>query len=215
MTDRYPIVYVVDDDPAVRQSLQWLIESLGLHVRTHGSAGEFLDAYDHRRPGCLVLDVRMPGMSGLELQEQLNADGISIPVVFITAHADVPMAVRALRRGAADFIEKPFNDQQLLDCILAVIDHSTRAHRRIAETTMLKDRLNSLSERERQIIELVVAGEPNKAIASILAVSTKTVEAHRANLMRKMGARSLAELVRIFVSAFSTNDQKQSDWRKP
>ncbi len=190
-------VHVVDDDPAVRQSLQWLIESVDLTVRTYANAQEFLDRYDHLLPACVVVDVRMPGVSGLDLQEKLAVDGISVPLIFITAHADVPMAVRALKSGAADFIEKPFNDQELLECIQRAIDQSTHTRERQEKAAEIRRCMASLTERERQVMDEVVAGHPNKAIARNLKLSSKTVEWHRSNVMSKMKAESLPELVKF------------------
>ncbi len=190
-----PTVFIVDDEEAVRDSLQWLLESKGLKVALFDSAETFLASYTPDRAGCLVVDVRMPGMSGLELQEKLAEWQYTIPVIFITGHGDVPMAVQAVKHGAVDFLEKPFNDKELL----AIIDRSLTQDRAQREGESLhrqiRDRLASLSPRERAVLDLVVAGRLNKQIADELAISIKTVEAHRANMMDKMGAQSLAELV--------------------
>lgn len=188
-------VFVVDDDVAVRESLSLLIRSMGLDVETFDSAQSFLSGCDPARPGCLVLDIRMPGMSGLDLQDALGAHGIGLPVIFITGHGDVTLAVRAMKAGAIDFIEKPFNDQQLLDRINQAIelDRVNRDVRDAREAAAA--RLALLSPREREVMERVVRGEANKVVAADLGLSERTVEIHRAKVMAKTGARSLAELV--------------------
>ncbi len=193
-------VYIVDDDPAMRDSLRWLLDSVSLEVKTFSDAKEFLDAYVPQSPGCLVLDVRMPGMSGMELQERLTSDGVSLPVIFITGHGDVPMAVRALRNGAVDFIEKPFSDQALLDRIQQAVEQHRR---RIAEDRHhedVKTRMRTLSPREREVMGLVVSGKSNKSIAADLNLSPKTVEVHRARVMEKMRAKSLPDLVTMNIT---------------
>lgn len=195
------MVFVVDDDEAMRQSLKWLIESVGLQVECFDSADAFLKAYYPGRAGCLLLDVRMAGMGGLELQEYLQRQEIKIPVVIITGHGDVPMAVRAMKAGAVDFIEKPFNDEFLLEAIrkaLLVDEHQRDRQRQRAEVAA---RLVQLTPREHEVMDLVTAGKSNKEIANVLGVSAKTIEAHRARVMEKMEAHSLAELVRMAVLA--------------
>jgi FixJ family two-component response regulator len=189
------IVYVVDDDEALRDSLKWLLEAHGHRVSLHGSAEDFLAMIQADMAGCLLLDVRMPGMSGLELHDVIIARGFKLPVVFITGHGDVPMAVRAVKKGAADFIEKPFNDEDILHLVLECLERD--AKRRQGEARSLSDasRLASLTPREREVLDKVVAGKLNKIIADEMAISIKTVEAHRAKVMEKMGARSIAELV--------------------
>lgn len=195
--NQQPIIYVVDDDPAVRNSLKWLLESVQFEVKALESAQAFLEVYDASSPCCLLLDVRMPGMSGLDLQARLAANQIGIPIIIITGHADVPMAVQALRSGAFDFIEKPFNDDALLARVqLAVrrdIDRLTTA--RLGAD--IQNRLARLTPREQEVMKLVVEGNSNKAIAAVLELSPKTIEVHRAHVMEKMEARSLAELVRL------------------
>lgn len=191
-----PVVYVVDDDEAVRESLVWLIGSVGLRVESFASARSFLENYLPEQPGCVVLDVRMPGQSGLELQDALVEKGIPLPVIFITGHGDVPMAVRAMKQGAVDFIEKPFNDQRLLDTIQKAIRNNQVHWDKKHAMTSLIARWNDLSQREREVLDLVVLGKVNKQIADILQISIKTVEGHRAAVMRKMAARTVAELVR-------------------
>jgi two-component system, LuxR family, response regulator FixJ len=189
-------VFVVDDDEVVARSLRWLIESVHLQVETFCSAQVFLDSYRPTRHGCLVLDVRMPGLSGLELQEALGRLNWSIPIIFITGHGDVQMAVRAVKAGAYDFVEKPFNDQDLLDIIQRAID--VDAQRRLGELEheALLARHDSLTEREREVMALVVEGLANKVIAARLNLSPKTIEVHRARAMEKMRARSLSDLVK-------------------
>ncbi len=193
MTDQR--VYIVDDDEAMRDSLLWLLESQGFAVTAHASAEDFLAACHDDMAGCIVLDVRMPGMSGLELYERLNARNCTLPVIFITGHGDVPMAVSALKKGAVDFIEKPFGDKDMLrlieQCLL--LDRNTREQRRRAR--LVAQRLQGLTEREREVMTLIVAGKLNKQIADVLNISIKTVEVHRARIMDKMCVRSLAELV--------------------
>jgi FixJ family two-component response regulator len=196
-----PTVNVVDDDGAVRNSLRWLIESAGLDVATFASAKEFLNGYDRDRPGCLILDVRLPGQSGLDLQKQLAAQGVSLPVIIITGHGDVPIAVRAMRTGALDFIEKPFDDQVLLRRVRQAIDLDLRNRRERSERAGILGRLALLTPREREVLDRVVQGRANKQIAGDLGISTKTVEAHRAHVMEKMRAESLVELVHLVQSA--------------
>ncbi len=196
-----PIVFVVDDDPAVRDSLRWLIESVGLSVETYESALAFLEAYYPGRTGCLVLDVRMPGMSGLELQNALASEEIGLPVIVITGHGDVPMAVRAMKKGAVDFIQKPFNDQELLDRIHEALESDAPIRRERAERAEIAVRLAQLTPRELEVMMQVIAGRSNKAIAADLGISGKTVEVHRARIMEKMQAGSLAELVRFVLIA--------------
>ena len=199
-----PTVFVVDDDEAVCKSLVWLIGSVGLAVRAYENADAFLASWTEERPGCLVLDVRMPGMSGLELQDALARRGSSLPVIIITGHADVPMAVRALKAGAVDFIEKPFNDQVLLDRIQDAVKRSQAAFAEQARRALVQALLARLTPRERQVAELVAAGKPNKVIAFELDLSMKTVEVHRHNVMDKLEVASVADLTRLFVEANAT-----------
>lgn len=194
-------VFVVDDDEAMRNSLRWLIESSELHVETFDSAQAFLDGYYPGRSGCLLLDVRMPGMSGLELQEQLRNQQIGIPVIIITGHGDVSMAVKAMKSGALDFIEKPFNEETLLDSIQRALEADAEQRENRATKAEIAARMAHLTKREHEVMEMVTSGKSNKEIAADLEVSAKTVEAHRARVMEKMEARSLAELVRMSIIA--------------
>jgi len=192
-----PTVFVVDDDSGVRDTLRWLVESIGLKIETFASAQEFLNAYDPSRPGCLVTDVRMPGMSGIELQSKLAAEEVTLPIIVVSGYADVPTAVRSMKRGAIDFVEKPFDEQMMLERIqLSILeDARLRQERAARERTMA--RLESLTRRERQVMDLVILGKSNKEVARALDISPKTVEVHRSHVMVKMQAESLAELVRI------------------
>ena len=190
-----PTVFVVDDDEAVRDSMKWLVESVGLRVEIFESAQAFLAGYDPGRPGCLVLDVRMPGMSGLELQERLAEEDIGIPVIVMTGFGDVPTAVRAMKTGAVDFIEKPFNDQAMLDLIHDSLERDAEMRRERSVKAAARAQLEKLTQREREVMRLVVSGMSNKEIARELDIAPKTVEAHRAKVMEKMGVGSLAELV--------------------
>jgi FixJ family two-component response regulator len=195
--ERSPIVFIVDDDEAVRNSLRLLLKSVGLAAAALPSAREFLDSYKPAQPGCLVLDVRMPGMSGLELQQLLNLQGAVIPVIFITGHGDIPMAVEAMQAGAFDFLQKPFRDQQLIDCIQRALEKDRASRAELDERSRIEERLGSLTPREREVLTLVTGGKPNKVMAADLGVSQRTVEIHRARVMEKMGAASLAQLVRM------------------
>jgi FixJ family two-component response regulator len=192
-------VFVVDDDPAMRESLAFLVGSVGLHVESFADARDFLARYDAVRPGCLVLDVRMPGMSGLELQERLAERKIDLPIIMITGFGDVPMAVRALKLGAVDFNEKPFTDQEILDRIHEAIEEDRRRRGDRADREELDRRMNRLTVRERQVMDCVLAGKANKVIALELDLSPKTIEVHRARMMDKMQVNSLAELLQLVI----------------
>lgn len=196
-----PTVFIVDDDRAVRDSLRLLVRSVGWNVQTFGSADEFLAEFDPQAPGCLVLDIRMPGMSGRELHERLNEMGAAPPVIFITGHGDIPMAVEAMRAGATDFITKPFRDQDLLDRIREAIATDTDQRGQQARLSVIHKRLARLTPREREVMDLVVVGKANKVIAMDLEVSERTVEIHRARVMTKMEATSLAHLVQMALQA--------------
>lgn len=199
MKERTPTVFVVDDDEAVRSSLRLLLKSVGLVPATFGSARAFLNEYNPGQPGCVVLDVRMPEMSGLELQEQLNTQGAVIPVIFITGHGDVPMAVEAMQAGAFDFLQKPFRDQELIDRIQRALEKDRASRAVLSERAVIKQRLAELTPREREVLAMVTSGKPNKVMAADLGVSQRTVEIHRARVMEKMGANSLAQLVRMIL----------------
>ncbi|QQP94685.1 response regulator transcription factor [Lysobacter enzymogenes] len=191
-------IYLVDDNDGFRESTAWLLETAGFEVQAYASAPAFLEAYAGERHGsgaqCLVSDIRMPLMSGLQLQEELRRRGITLPLVFVTAHGDVPLAVEAMRKGAANFLEKPFSDDGLIEAIRAAVANA-RNHAGGGEAG--DDRLARLSPRERQVMDLVVASKPNKIIADVLGISVKTVELHRSNMMNKLGVRSLPELMKV------------------
>ena len=201
MMNNKPTVFVVDDDQAIRSSLKWLIESVAMQVKTYESADAFIENYYPGRSGCLLLDVRMPGMSGLELQEYLAEKRINIPVIIITGHGDVPMAIRAMKAGAVDFIEKPFNDELLLESIRHALMLDEQQRDKQSQKAEIATRLARLTPREHEVMAMVTGGKANKEIASALGVSAKTVEAHRARVMEKMQASSLADLVRMAMLA--------------
>ena len=192
-----PMVFIVDDDEAVRNSLRLLVKSVGLAASSTNSAQEFLASYDPEHPGCLVLDVRMPGMSGLELQQHLNLRGALIPVIFITGHGDIPMAVEAMQQGAFDFLQKPFRDQDLVDRIQRALEKDRNSRDELTQRNRIRERLDTFTPREREVLDLIVSGKPNKIMAADLGLSQRTVEIHRARVMEKMGASSLAQLVRM------------------
>ncbi|HEX6572725.1 MAG TPA: response regulator [Steroidobacteraceae bacterium] len=197
MTDDRPVVFVVDDDPSMRRSLDSLLRSVSLDVHLFASAQEFMHAERRDAPGCLVLDVRLPGMSGLTFQQELAKAGIALPIIFISGHGDVPMTVRAMKAGAVEFLTKPFDDQVLLDAIDAAIERDRARRRDAASLADLKARYRGLTEREREVMQLVVTGRANKQIAADLNLSLVTVKVHRGQVMRKMLAKSVAELVRM------------------
>lgn len=195
--DEQPTVFIVDDDPAIRFAMQALMESVTLRHEIFGSADEFLQQVSDRQPGCLVLDIRMPGLGGLELQQELISRGNKLPIIFITGHGDVPMAVEAMQKGAIDFIQKPFRDQDLLDRIGEALKTDKERREQQKQHSEVADRVSKLTNREREVFDLVVTGKPNKVIAYELGVSQRTVEIHRARVMEKMQARSLADLVKM------------------
>jgi two-component system, LuxR family, response regulator FixJ len=195
------VVHVVDDDVAVRQSLAFLLGSAGLSVRLYDSALSFLAALPGLANGCVVTDIRMPEMDGLEMQRHLRSQGVELPVIVITGHADVPLAVEAMKAGAIDFIEKPFDDGALLAAIRTALDVQVREAQKESRTAEIMRRVDSLSDRERQVLDGLVAGKANKVIAYDLGISPRTVEIYRANVMTKMQAASLSELVRIALMA--------------
>jgi two-component system response regulator FixJ len=191
------VVHVIDDDEAVRHALAFLLATAGIPVRVHESGNAFLDTVGDLQAGCILTDIRMPGIDGLTLQRKLTELGINLPVIVMTGHGDVPMAVEAMKAGAVDFIEKPFDDAVLLTSIQAALDRYSEQGRRETESAQIAAKANGLSMRERQVLEGLVAGLPNKTIAYDLKISPRTVEIHRANVMTKMGAGSLSELVRM------------------
>jgi FixJ family two-component response regulator len=197
MSEAEATVFVVDDDAPLRESLRNLIRSVGLRVELFASAQEFLQSQQPDTPSCLVLDVRMPGLSGLDLQKQTSEAGLEIPIIFITGHGDVPMTVRAMKAGAVEFLTKPFRDQVLLDAIQQALERSRNAREQRAATKELRQRFASLTPREREVMERVVAGLLNKQIGAELGTSETTVKIHRHQVMEKMGAGSLPELVRM------------------
>jgi two-component system response regulator FixJ len=199
--EQVAMVCVVDDDEAVRGSLKLLLKTLGVPALAYGSAQEFLADFDPQRRGCLVLDIRMPGMSGLELQHELNTRGALAPVIFITGHGDVPMAVEAMQQGAMDFLQKPFRDQDLLDRINKALEKDRAGRELLDNRERLRSLMDTLTPREREVMKLVVAGKANKVIAADLQLSQRTVEIHRAHVMEKLGANSLAHLVRMAIEA--------------
>jgi FixJ family two-component response regulator len=196
-TKKKPVVYIVDDDDGMRRALTVLMTTVGYNPVAFARPGEFLAKYDPSHPACLVLDVRMPEMSGLEVQQHLNRKGSMLPVILITGHGDIPMAVQAMKDGAFDFLQKPFRDQDLLDRINAALKQDAENREVVERHADLKRRAESLTPREREVMALVVDGRANKVIAIDLGLSERTVEIHRANVMEKMGARSVAHLVKM------------------
>jgi FixJ family two-component response regulator len=197
MTEAEPTVFIVDDDLSVRRSTERLIRAAGLKVQTFTSAREFLKNPRPEGPACLVLDVRMPGLSGMDLQRELTQSGIHIPIIFITAHGDVPMTVRAMKAGAVEFLIKPFRSRTLLDAVLAAIERDRSAHKQRSESEELRQRYEQLTPREREVMPLVAAGLLNKQVAGELSTTERTIKFHRAHIMKKMCAESLADLVRM------------------
>jgi two-component system response regulator FixJ len=196
---RNPVVYIVDDDEGMRRALTLLMTTVGYRPVAFSKPTEFLAKYDQAQPGCLVLDVRMPEMSGLQVQELLNRQGSMLPVILISGHGDIPMAVQAMKDGAFDFLQKPFRDQDLLDRINAALQLDAKNRASVDRLADLRQRSESLTPREREVMALVVDGKANKVIAIDLGLSERTVEIHRANVMEKMGARSVAHLVKIHI----------------
>ncbi len=197
MTESEPIVFVVDDDLSVRRSTERLIRSAGLKVQSFASAREFLKNPQPEGPACLVLDVRMPGLSGIELQRELVQSGIHLPIIFITAHGDIPMTVRAFKAGAVEFLTKPFRSRDLLGAVRAALERERSAQKERSETGELRERFEQLTPREREVMALVAAGLLNKQAAGELATTERTIKFHRAHIMQKMRAESLADLVRM------------------
>ena len=200
------IVHIIDDDESLRLAVDSLLRSVGLQTRTYGAAREFLDAKRDDVPGCLVLDVRLPGISGLDLQEQLSDHGIHMPAVLVTGHGDIPMSVRAMKAGAVDFLPKPFRDQDMLDAVMGAIARDRKRRSSDGEAAEVRNRFATLSPRERQVMMLVTAGKMNKQVAGDLELSEITVKIHRGSAMRKMGARTLADLVRMADALKTANE---------
>jgi FixJ family two-component response regulator len=194
-------VFIVDDDVGVRSSIRALLKSVGLPSTPLASAREFLECFDPSQPGCLILDIRMPGMSGLELQQELNRRGAIVPVIFITGHGDVPMAVEAMQHGAFDFLQKPFRDQDLIDRVQRGLARDQDNRIALQEHARIRARLEALTPREHEVLELLRQGKPNKVMAADLGLSQRTVEIHRSHVMEKMGANSIAQLMRMVLDA--------------
>ncbi|MGA2869851.1 MAG: response regulator transcription factor [Verrucomicrobiota bacterium] len=197
MTEIEPIIFIVDDDQLFRRSTERLLRAAGLNVQSFTSAGEFLKNPRPEGPACLVLDVRMPGLSGMDLQRELTQSGIQIPIIFITGHGDIPMSVRAMKAGAVEFLTKPFRSRVLLDAVRAAIERDRSAHKERSETADLRERYEQLTPREREVMLLVAAGLLNKQVADKLATVEGTIKFHRAHIMQKMRAESLADLIRM------------------
>lgn len=197
MTEAAPIVFVVDDDPSVRTSTERLVRSVGFEVKTFGSAKEFLESFRPQGPACLVLDVRMPGQSGLDLQRELTGSGVQIPIIFMTGHGDIPMSVRAMKAGAAEFLTKPYRKKDLLDAIRASIERDRASRQARLEARALRQRYEQLTPREREVMDLLAIGHGSKEIAVALRISVRTVEGHRRVVLRKMDVPSVAHLARV------------------
>jgi FixJ family two-component response regulator len=199
--ERPATVFIVDDDNGVRSSIRTLLKSVGLPSTSLASAHEFLAGFDPSQPGCLILDIRMPGMSGLDLQQELNLRGAIVPVIFITGHGDIPMAVEAMQHGAFDFLQKPFRDQDLIDRVQRALTLDQENRIALQEHARIRARLETLTPREREVLELMRQGKQNKVMAADLGLSQRTVEIHRSHVMEKMGANSIAQLVRMVLDA--------------
>jgi FixJ family two-component response regulator len=215
MTEPAPVVFVVDDDASVRRAIKRLVESVGLEVELFGSATEFMSSQRPDAAGCLVTDIRLPGMSGLDLHRELVKADDEIPTIFITAHGDIPMTVRAMKAGAVEFLTKPFRDQDLLDAIQVALKRDCVRRERQAEMAGLRERLESLTPREREVLPLVVSGLLNKQVAAAIGTTEATVKVHRSQLMKKMGADSLPELVRMAEKIGIPGSERQVQTDKP
>jgi len=198
-------VFIVDDNPAVRDAVRWLVEQVGLNAKTFASARDFLAAFQLGMRGCLVLDIRMPGMSGIELQEKLSREQVHLPVIIVTGHGDVPVTVRAMKTGAFEFLQKPFNDQVLIDAIQAALGKYSAVWEQEDKRSQANRSLATLTRREREILELLRRGKPNKVIAAELDLSVRTVEGHRANITEKMGVKSLGQLIELLLKSDPDN----------
>lgn len=203
MNEVSPLVYIVDDDNGMRTSLAWLLESVGIRSQGFVSAEEFFRAFDVNVPGCLVLDVRMPQTSGFDVQEELNRRGATLPIIFVSGHGDIPMSVRALQQGAIDFVEKPYNSQQMLERVQRAMKLATQRHAKDVRLRELRERVNSLTAREKEVLRGLIEGKASKRIASDLSISVKTVDVHRASIKEKLGAVSIATLVRDVLEVWS------------
>lgn len=199
------VVYIVDDDEGARTSLAWLLNSVNIHTECHPSAASFLDAYDAGKPSCLVLDVRMPEVSGFQLQERLNSMSSELPIIFVSGHGDIPMSVRALQNGAVDFFEKPYNSQQMLDRIQLTLKAETARQPERARRVLLRERMKLLSPRELDVLRYILRGDVSKAIARELDISARTVDVHRASIKDKLGCQSSAALVHDVLLAFGND----------
>ena len=196
MNNATPVVYIVDDDSGMRTSLAWLLESVGIKSQGFASASEFFRTFDVNVPGCLVLDVRMPEASGFDVQEELNRRGANLPIIFVSGHGDIPMSVRALQQGAIDFVEKPYNSQQMLERVQRAMKLASQRHAKGMRERELRERVSSLTTREKEVLRGLIEGKASKRIAADLSISVKTVDVHRASIKEKLGAVSIATLVR-------------------
>lgn len=207
-----PVVYILDDDTGMRTSLAWLLESVGIKSIGFGDPVEFLDAFDESVPACLVLDVRMPGRSGFDVQTELNRRGAKVPTIFVSGHGDIPMSVRAMQNGAIDFIPKPYNSQQMLDRVQSAIKVALQNHAAERKRSELRQRIQSLTAREKEVLRGVIDGKGSKRIAADLSISVKTVDVHRSSIKEKLGAESIAMLVRDVVAVWTPDsDTSQID----
>ncbi|OLL31978.1 DNA-binding response regulator [Burkholderia sp. SRS-W-2-2016] len=206
--DAAPVVYIVDDDNGMRTSLAWLLESVGIKSQGFVSATDFLRAFDLNVPGCLVLDVRMPEVSGFDVQEELNRRGATLPIIFVSGHGDIPMSVRALQHGAIDFVEKPYNSQQMLERIQRAMKLASQRHAKHMRQLELRERINSLTAREKEVLNGLIEGKASKVIASDLSISVKTVDVYRASIKEKLGATSIPTLVRGVLEVWNPSDER-------